>query len=136
MKLTPAQIREIAQELDTGMTCYVHKQSLEIECIPDMDAPFFDLEPWEEIIDKIQGNRSDYFEFEGMDSHQAFQVMQDFADELPDQKFKDKLFKALSWRKPFANFKWLIDESDYRQNWFDFKQAAMEAWVHEQIPKS
>jgi hypothetical protein len=38
---------------------------------------------------------------------------------------------ALNNRKPFANFKYHIDNSDYRQDWFDFKKHYLEAYVKE-----
>jgi hypothetical protein len=35
--------------------------------------------------------------------------------------------------RPFRNFKDLIDTSDYRQDWIDFKKQANIDWVKEQI---
>jgi len=39
----------------------------------------------------------------------------------------------LANRKPFANFKNIIDNSDYRQDWFDFKKWYLQNHVKELI---
>ena len=46
---------------------------------------------------------------------------------------KGKILNAISKRKPFQNFKNLIDSSHYRQNWFDFKNKAYINFVKQQI---
>ena len=50
---------------------------------------------------------------------------------LMDEKFQQRLIDALNRNRPFANFKWLIDNSDYRQDWFDYRQAWLEQYVYE-----
>ncbi|REG86327.1 uncharacterized protein UPF0158 [Algoriphagus antarcticus] len=54
-----------------------------------------------------------------MDSGESFQLMEDFTNSLTDTHFKDKLLHQLSNRKPFQNFMHTVDESEYRQDWFD-----------------
>jgi len=44
-----------------------------------------------------------------------------------------KIELALEWKKPFSNFKNLIETSTYRQAWFDFKRAENEKWIKEQL---
>ncbi len=48
-------------------------------------------------------------------------------------QFQDKLFDQLSNRKPFQNFKFMIDSSEYRQDWFDFKKKGYIEFVKGQI---
>ena len=57
--------------------------------------------------------------------------MENFAEQLEgNDELKHALFNALKMRKPFREFKWLIDDSgDYRQQWFDFKSAELKQWV-------
>jgi hypothetical protein len=50
---------------------------------------------------------------------------------VPEGKFRKELITALNRRKPFCNFKWLIDGSDYRKDWFVFKMASLEELVRE-----
>ena len=48
-------------------------------------------------------------------------------------RISQKLLAALSRPKPFRNFNYLIYESDFRQEWFDFRQSRNVEWVREQI---
>ena len=53
---------------------------------------------------------------------------------IPDNDMiKVRLWNAISKRKPFQNFKFIIDNSEYRQCWFDFKQSQMELFVQNQL---
>jgi hypothetical protein len=70
-----------------------------------------------------------------MESHESFEVMEDFTHSLPDSEFKENLFKVLSERKPFRNFKDLIDISDIRDDWFSFKSEAERKFVEHQIER-
>ncbi len=133
MKPTEEHIREIAELLDCGELCFFHEPTGTIEHHPDPDSEYFDPEPWQETLDRIDANWGEYRRFEKMDSNQAFRVMEDFANSLTDENFRTRLFNQLSQRKPFSKFKWAIDNSKYRQNWFDFKEQAYINWVHEQL---
>ncbi len=133
MSLPEEQIAEIADMLDGGMIAHYHLPTGEIEWLPDVDDPYFDPELWQELIDKIEDDWDNYAVFEQMSSRQAFQVMEDFAHAVPDPEFKNKALERLERRKPFQNFKDLVDHSEYRQDWFDFKQKAYIAFVKEQI---
>lgn len=134
MHLSEELISEIAELLDCGLICYYHRQTGELESLPDQDDAYFDPEPWQDAIDKIEQNRDSYERFVKMNSNQAFRVMENFAHSLTDIHFKDRLLERLSMRKPFRNFSDLIDDSPYRQDWFKFKQNAYEDFVREQIP--
>ncbi|WP_339701628.1 UPF0158 family protein [Algoriphagus aquimarinus] len=133
MKPTEKDIAEIADWLDCGMFCFYHKPTGVIESHPDPEDPFFDPEPWEELIEKIESDWNNYKSFEKMDSREGFQVMEDFAHSLSDFYFREKLLKQLSNRKPFQSFRYMIDESEYRQDWFDFKKKAYIEFVKGQI---
>ena len=133
MKLSKEQISEIAELLDCGMICFYHRPTGTIESHPDPNRPFFDPEPWQDTIDRIENDWGNYDRFEKMDSTQGFQLMEDFAYSLTDEKFRDKIIERLSRRRPFRNFKNLIDSSDYRQSWFDFKKNAYIDFVKKQI---
>lgn len=135
MKLTEKQIKEIADNLDSGMKCYYNLKTGDIKTIIDFDKWIgADEEPWAEDIKEIENNWDDYFEFEGMSSNTSFNLMVDFAESIDNQRLQDKLFKVLNRTKPFQNFKWQVDNSgEYRQKWFDFKNKRFIEWVKEQI---
>lgn len=133
MEMTEEQISEIAELLQGGLICFHHRSTGSLEWHPDPDSPYFDPEPWEDLIDKIENDRDSYMRFEIMDSYQAFKLMENFAYSLSDINFRDKILERLSRRKPFHHFKVLIDYSPYRQAWFDFRQQSYIDWVKKQL---
>jgi hypothetical protein len=133
MKLPQDLITEIASELECGMLCFYHIPTGTLESHPDPDDPYFDPEPWQDIMDKIESDRDNYIRIEKMNSHEAYEVMENFAFSLSDTDFKDRIFDRLSKRKPFQNFKHLVENSKYRQAWFDFRTQAYVKWVKRQL---
>jgi hypothetical protein len=133
MTMSDEQITEIAELLDCGEICFYHLPTSTIEHHPDPDNPYFEPELWKEIIDKIEANRNNFKRIERMDSRLAFQVMENFANSLTENSFKNSLIRLLLERKPFSNFKIMVDNSDHRQAWFDFKRQAYINWVSEQL---
>jgi hypothetical protein len=135
IKLTDEQIKNIAEELECGMRCYYHNETSEIKSILDFDKnPGADPECWEEDLNEIEEHYDDYIEFEGMESHESFKIMEDFATWIDDLGLKSALFGALSRKHPFRNFKNIIDNSGpYRQEWFDFKSQRYIEWVKDII---
>ena len=139
INLTKEQIWSIAQDLDMGMRCFYHLKTGEIETTPNFhDSNWFgqDTEPWQEVLDKLDENLGEYFEFDRMTSRESFSLMEDFADTVDNKKLQDRLYKALNGSKPFRNFKWEIDNSgEYRQIWFDFKNNRLIEFVKIQIER-
>jgi len=56
-----------------------------------------------------------------------------FVEQITDKKLKMELENVLANKKPFQNFKHSIDNSDYRQKWFDFKQRELEKIVEKKL---
>ncbi len=135
MKLTEKQIEEIADNLDCGMRCFYNLKTGEMKTILNFESWIgADEEPWEEESNEIDENWGDYFEFTGFKSHESFQLMVDFAENVDDRRLQNKLINVLSKPKPFQNFKWQIDNSgDYRQQWFDFKKMRYIQRIKKQI---
>lgn len=135
MKLTEKQIEEIADNLDCGMRCFYNLKTGEMKTILNFESWIgADEEPWEEESNEIDENWGDYFEFTGFKSHESFQLMVDFAENVDDKRLQNKLINVLSKPKPFQNFKWQIDNSgDYRQQWFDFKKMRYIQRIKKQI---
>jgi len=131
MKVTSAQINEIAQMLDCGLNAYINRETLEMDFIPDMDR-LDETELWEEHYIKVTEEWNS-FVIEPMQSWDSFKIMEKFVDEIPDEILQQNLIKILSRKSPFANFKAEIDDSDYRQQWFDFKQKMYEEYVMTQL---
>ncbi len=131
LTFTKKQIKEIAEELSLGFKAYVHKQTGEYLFVPDpIKMQDMDTTPWEDDIEKLEENSFDYYHIQTMESRDSFQIMVDFTEELPNTTLKNKLIQALNKRKPFREFKFVIDNSgDYRDKWFDFKNNREMEWV-------
>ncbi len=135
MELTEEQIKEIAEELESGMKVYVNIVTKEIKSLIDFDNNIYgDEEPWEEDIKEIEENYDEYLEFEKMDSSESYQVMEDFTEIVEDEDLKKKLELGLNLSKPFRNFKDIIDdENEYRKKWFTYKSTRYIEYVKEQL---
>jgi hypothetical protein len=88
-------------------------------------------EPPEDIED---GTR--YRPIDPIESHESYQIMEDFVESLPESKLKNRLGRALDGRKPFRHFKdTLLDFPDTREAWFQFEHRAherlAEAWCRD-----
>ena len=136
MKLTARQINEIAQELEGGMKVFINRENLEVKSILDWEESYGDNEFWEEEMEAIEREWSDYVTLTKMESWEAFQIMEDFVDEIDDEGMKESLMKILGRKSPFANFKAEVESSAYRQNWFDFRQKKYEDYVSEELRMS
>lgn len=129
-------IKEIAENIDCGFNCYYNSKTNEIITIPNF-LNISDEEDFKEFIqedlEKINKQKADFVKFEVLESFELFKIMERFVEQIPDQKFKSELENILYKKKPFQNFKYLINNSDYRQKWFDFKQIELERIVENQL---
>ncbi|MEJ7683750.1 MAG: UPF0158 family protein [Segetibacter sp.] len=92
----------------------------EHEYYPDQyKNPGFDKELWEEAMEKVKENFRNYAVFKEMESHESFEVMEDFINEIPYKKIQDRFLNIIQRIKPFKQFKnLLLDYPDLRQQWF------------------
>lgn len=128
----------IAGSIDAGFVCYLNPETLEMEELLKsmLDDP--------DNMEFITGYRLDEntvkhktwtncYTFEPLESYESFQIMEAFAEQLNDKKISEALFYALNHHRPFAHFKSKIDQSPYRQDWYDFKQRWLEDHVRQII---
>ncbi|TAJ14745.1 hypothetical protein DMA11_04210 [Marinilabiliaceae bacterium JC017] len=134
-------INSIAQSIDAGFICFVNPLSKEMEEVPQL----FIEDPHEyemvtgftaETMNLKYTNWETYLTIEPLRSHDSFKIMEAFADEMEDSALQQELFNALNRRRPFAHFKAIIDDSPFRQAWFDFKQQKLEAYVNDELNDS
>ena len=134
IKLTKDQIKELADQLDCGNKCYIHKETGIIIFTPDFDSGYADEELWEDDINELEENWDKYVEIDRMESHESFEIMADFAENVDIRELRDSLINALNKKHPFQNFKWVVHNSGpYRQKWFDFKNQRLIEWVNDQL---
>lgn len=129
-------IKEIAQELNCGNDCYYNSKTDEIIAIPSFtiisdDEAF--MECFGRDLGKVEKNKSDLIKIEVLENFESFKIMEHFVYQISDKQFQAELENILEQKKPFQNFKNRIDNSDYRQNWFDFKQIELEKIVETQL---
>jgi len=133
MQLTEEQLKKVADELHSGMKCYIHQQTGKLISFPDPDRMEIQDGYWQEEIAEIEAYSDDYLEIAPMNSHRSFQIMKDFAEVLADEKYKDRLLNILNGAKPFRHFKYEIEGSAYREQWFPFRNQEMLTWVKDQL---
>ncbi|MFT4222005.1 UPF0158 family protein [Dysgonomonas sp.] len=127
-------IRNIAQEIDMGMICYLNTDTMELDSVfgSSYDAygsgDYDDM--YKQVYDKVNSWQHSIC-IEPLESWESFEIMERFIEEvIPENNgLKDTLVRAMSQRHPFRNFKFHIDNSPYRQDWFDFKQQQLEIHV-------
>ena len=80
----------------------------------------------DEIRDEVEENPDRYIFIEPLLSNESFKIMEDFIDSVSDAEAADALYKALSRRSPFRNFKdTLCEFPEIRQDWFKFHNEAL-----------
>jgi hypothetical protein len=131
-------VPQIAEAIDAGLIFYLNPETMETEEIPQM----FENDPEElraltgmgpEDEDFQYENWEEFYKFEPLESYESFQIMESFTDSLKEDALKEILSNALSHRRPFANFRDIINNSGKRQSWFDFKKDWLEKHVRKLI---
>lgn len=129
-------VKQIAQELDCGFDCYYNFKTDEIVAIPSFSQFSYDedfKEAFSESLEKVEKHKKDFIKIESLKSFESFKIMEHYVAQLSNQNFKSELEIILANKKPFQTFKNKIDHSDFRQNWFDFKQMELEKRVEKEI---
>ncbi|HVK97159.1 MAG TPA: UPF0158 family protein [Flavisolibacter sp.] len=136
VSISDEMIKEIADQLDSGMKCFYHLPTGELISYPDelKMGGVIDDEIWGEDIEKVEENFHEYIPFTAMESHESFQVMEDFIELIQEEKVRRKFEEIILRRKPFQQFKYLLhDYPDLRQQWFASKSERYKEYVKEQI---
>lgn len=135
MMISLKVIDEIVQNLDAGMDSYYNSETNEVITVPGRQLIVEDefLEDFKDSFDKVKKNKKKLVCIEVLESFQSFEIMEDFAAQISNKRFQRQVFQALGKRKPFQHFKHLVEYSDYRQEWFDFKQQALENHVRKHL---
>jgi 3-polyprenyl-4-hydroxybenzoate decarboxylase len=88
----------------------------------------------QEMTDRMDEEPGRWVEIEPLESSDSFRIMEDFAAGLPDGEQKRTLQRALTWKKPFSNFKQALYEMpELKQQWHAFHDERIrkvaEAWL-------
>ena len=140
-------VHDVAENIDCGLVCFINPETLEVEEIPKemVDGlSYFSINPEFENEDDEDDEDENEQKFlhedwencitvEPRESSESFKIMERFVDVVNDKILKNKLVNALNNRKPFANFKNIVESSNYRKEWFAFKQHQLEIMVWEEL---
>jgi len=154
-KLSDEQIREIVENIDVGYICFINAATgerivmLNNEALSDYgiswddeeDEPDDNWPKWQqEMYTEIKADMAKVdswqhvIRIEQPNSHEMFGFMERFVDEvIPAGILKENFRKALSRSHPFRNFNAIIHNCEYREDWFMFKQEALEEYVRDAI---
>jgi len=133
-----AVVKDVAGSIDSGFVCFLNTDTLEIDEFPrellsnsylytmntgvSLDELNLKYTQWE-----------NYITIEPLEGNESFRIMEKYAEQLDNARLRAQLVNALYNPKPFANFKRIIDNSDYRQDWFDFKDNQLQDYVKTMI---
>lgn len=133
-----AVVKEIASCIDAGMVCFLNTDTLEIDEFPrDLLSDSYMYKMNTRVsLDQLNLKYTQwekYITIEPLETNESFKIMAKFTDQLENSKLRTQLVSALNNRKPFANFKRIIDNSEFRQDWFDFKDKQLQEYVKTMI---
>lgn len=124
-------VAEIADNMESGFICRIDKNTAAIVSVRrenPFDEHFFGEEE-DEDEEEIIFDPDDIITINPLDSNEAFQIMEDFAESLDDSPLKIKLLSALNRNKPFAGFNSVIHTSVQKNEWFQFRKRAYEQHI-------
>ena len=101
---------------------FINIETLEVEIHPA--EYYFEENDMEDTAQEALNNPDKFIPIEHSTSSKAFAVMEAFVETVRDNRLRSELINALQRKKPFANFKFIIDNSALRQEWFQFKDEA------------
>lgn len=124
--------------MEMGFDCYFHKENHEFVCIPnDGLMALAEDDAFEEELSLVENDPDKYIRIEGPSSSYSFRTMQEFALEMVKNRYlQTSLLDALEKKKPFRNFKGIIENSDYRDVWFSFKHEAFRKYLVDEINRA
>ncbi len=125
-------VREVADNLEVGMICFINGDTHETAAIPlevlgDEDSENYEL--WLDVKKKVL-SWSNRIKIEPLLAHESYEIMSDFVETVvKDRAMQKQLSNALGKRKPFANFKNVIEGTNYLEKWYEFKTEWLQRYV-------
>ncbi|MFK8009731.1 MAG: UPF0158 family protein [Saprospiraceae bacterium] len=123
-------IKEIAEEIALGNTCYVNRKSVKITTIDHSIEDPQKLATQEQTLAELERKIDKYLKIEKLSAENEMRIMKDFPEELPDKSVRKQLTNALNRKNPVRNFMQVV-ESDIalNQHWRNFKVEEYQRWV-------
>lgn len=123
-------VKEIADNMSANLISYFNPDTFEIEFHHENTMmEVYDEEDEEEEYLSPEFKWENCISVDPLESRESFRIMERFVDQLNNKREANRLSQALNGAKPFANFNHLIHNSEFRQEWFDFRQKELERYV-------
>ncbi|QHV94566.1 UPF0158 family protein [Spirosoma endbachense] len=135
IQMDDSQVKEIVEQQQIGMLCYVHRQTGQLITFPNPEQ-FSDLESeeWQDQIDQVQSFPDHYWKVAIMTSREEFALMEQFARYEAAEPLQSRLLTILGQSKPFRHFKEAVDRSgSQRLVWFSFRDKQKISWLKQQL---
>lgn len=120
MKIKLQQVIDAIEEADQNWTGFYDSQTGETVWLGDS---FFD-EDYEEKEELIETSEGRFYRFPSQFDIHEYSIMEDFVDDLPDGRARNKLMNAISGRGAFRRFKDAICDYGIEQQWYDYQAKA------------
>ncbi|MFA6618215.1 MAG: hypothetical protein WCT23_03995 [Candidatus Neomarinimicrobiota bacterium] len=135
MKLTKKEVKDIAEWLSADLEVFINLDDNTIKyLIPEDDMDYYETEnPWAKDMAEIK-SWENCLKLEPLESWQCFRFMENFIETLDDHQMQARLEIALQKRHPFSNFKHAVDNSEYRQAWFEYRDEQYLQAVIKNLP--
>ena len=101
---------------------FIDMETLKVDIHASED--YFTSNGEEDFAEEALEHPEKFLELEPLRSSQSFKVMEAFVETVKDKGLQGQLVQSLEGKKPFANFKIIIDNSSVRQDWFEFRNKA------------
>ena len=131
-------IDKIAELLEMDERVFLHQKTQEILSYPDPTRQ----EVWEldylidEVDQKVLADLDAYLQFDPPTSKQAYELMEAFADSILVERSRERLFDALSSKKPFRHFKDALIGLEIENEWYDFRFLSMKERVFDRLERT
>ena len=80
-------------------------------------------------------NGHELVEIEPKSSREGYEFMERFAETRPEAQ-ADKIYRALNRRHPFSTFRYAVEGLGILQEWYDFKNTALEERFRPRRPRA
>lgn len=128
--LGQSTIREIAKEIASGNTCYVHRSTRKITTIDASLEGIENISAKAEVLALIEKKSGEYVKIEKLSTQEQLVIMRDFMDELPDRAVRKQIANALSRKNPIRNFEQSVGgDTELSQHWENFNFEEYQTWV-------
>ncbi|MFA8436067.1 MAG: UPF0158 family protein [Marinifilaceae bacterium] len=138
IKLSDQHIKEIAQDLEKGLTCHIHCKTGKIISFPEVDlADFGEEDQWFEDRREVEENWVDYLVILPPSPKEVLEMIRQFLESVDAGGYRNSLLQSLEMAHPFREFKKsLHDFPTLRKEWFRYKDEKYRNWIRLRLDES